>query len=147
MDCKIIADNILFYIDKELDSELSKQFEEHLNNCAECKLLYQRIEGSYSKIELVKELNPNPFFYSRLITKLEKNKEKRTLQIFVNALKPLAIAASIGLGIIIGNGELDLLAEPEIEIELASDEFVPVLPSDYSVWITMNEENGNTNEE
>lgn len=146
MDCKIIADNILFYIDKELDTEFSKQFEEHLNNCAECKLLYQKIEGSYSKIELVKDLKPNPFFYTRLIAKLEKTKEKRGMQIFVNALKPLAVAASIGLGIIIGNGELDLLAEPESEMEIASDEFVPVLPYDYSVWITMNEENGNTNQ-
>ena len=146
MDCKIVTDNILFYLDKELDSEISKQFEEHLNQCVECQLLYQKIAGSYSTIEMVKNLNPDPFFYTRLSAQLEETKEKRGLQLFINALKPLAVAASIALGIIIGNGELELLAAPETEMDLASEEFVPVLPSDYSVWITMNEDNGDTNQ-
>ncbi|MEN8248576.1 MAG: zf-HC2 domain-containing protein [Bacteroidota bacterium] len=145
MDCKIVTDNILFYLDKELDEDLRIQFEDHLAQCADCKELYQKVEATYGSINLVKELDPDPFFYTRFEARLEKQQENRAVHVFFNVLKPLAVAASIALGIFIGNGELDLLTIPDNEIELASEEFAPVLPSDYSVWITMNEDNGSTN--
>ena len=60
-------------------------------------------------------------------------------------LKPLAVAASIALGIMIGKGELDILTNQENDIELASENISLVMPADYSVWATINEDDGSEN--
>jgi hypothetical protein len=64
---------------------------------------------------------------------------------FSTVLKPLAIAASIALGIMIGNGEIDVLNITVDDTEIISENFTPVLPADYSLWITMNDDNGSEN--
>lgn len=145
MDCDKILNNILFYLDKELVEAEKIQFEKHLHECPQCKALYENVASTYKVITAENQVEASPFFYHKLITKLETKEESRAINILSAVLKPIAIAASIALGILIGNGELDLLDIPDNEIELASESFTPVLPADYSLWMTMNEDNGSEN--
>ena len=145
MDCNKILNNILFYLDNELNEAERIQFESHLHECPQCKAIYDNVTASYNIIAAENQVVVNPFFYHKLKSKLETTQESKVINIFTAILKPMAIAASIALGIFIGNGELDLLNLPDDDIELASENFTPVLPADYSLWITMNEDNGSEN--
>lgn len=144
MDCKLVIDNIIFYLDKELQSDEREMFENHLEECITCQEVFNQVKATYITIGM-EEIKPDPFFYTRLKARIDRQAENMPVQIFLNVLKPIAVAASIAIGILIGNGELDLLNIPNDEIEIASEEFAPVLPADYSVWITMNEEDGSEN--
>ena len=145
MDCDKISNNIFFYLDKELSEDERLKFEAHLNECPQCKALYENVASTYKIIGLENQLAANPFFYHKLKTKLETKEESRVINIFSTVLKPLAIAASIVLGIMIGNGELDILNITVDDKEIISENFTPVLPADYSLWVTMNEDNGSEN--
>ena len=145
MDCKIISNNILFYLDDELSEDVRIKFESHLEACPECTALYENVASTYKLIALETQMAASPFFYHKLKTKLETKEESRVINIFSTVLKPMAIAASIALGIIIGNGELDILNITVDDTEIISESFTPVLPADYSLWITMNEDDGSEN--
>jgi len=145
MNCNSTLDNILLYIDNELTKEERIKLESHLQECAECEALYKNIAATYNIIETENQLKASPFFYHKLITKLEAKKENRALRILPIILKPLAIAASIALGVMIGNEELDILNIGVDDSEIVSEDFTPVLPADYSLWVTMNEDNGSEN--
>lgn len=145
MDCNKTSINIFFYLDNELSKDERIKFKAHLNECPQCNALYENVASTYKIIGLENQLKANPFFYHKLKTKLETKEESRLINIFSTVLKPLAIAASIALGIIIGNGELDVLNIVVDDTEIISENFTPVLPADYSLWITMNEDNGSEN--
>jgi predicted anti-sigma-YlaC factor YlaD len=145
MNCDKTLNNILFYLDNELIEIERAQFEKHLHECPQCEALYASVASTYNIILAENQVEVTPFFYHKLKIKLETKEESSVIKIFTAVLKPIAIAASVTLGILIGNGELDLLNTPENEIEQASESFTPVLPADYSLWITLNEDNGNEN--
>ena len=106
---------------------------------------YENVASTYKIIALENQMEANPFFYHKLKTKLDTWEESRVINIFSTILKPLAVAASIALGIMIGNGELNVLNISTDDTEIISESFTPVLPADYSLWITMNEDNGSEN--
>ena len=145
MDCKIISNNILFYLDNELVEDERIKFDSHLEACPHCKSLFESVASTYKLIAVENQMAANPFFFHKLKTKLETKEEISAINIFSSVLKPLAIAASITLGIIIGNGELDILNISVDDTEIISENFTPVLPADYSLWITMNDDNGSEN--
>jgi len=145
MDCEKYSNKILFYLDKELSKEEVMNFELHLSNCPQCKHLYEQLASVYKIISQENSFKASPFFYNKLKIKIESDKERKIISIFTMALKPLAVAASIALGIIIGNGELSMLNSSDDEIDMVSQNITPPLPADYSVWTNMNEDNGNDN--
>jgi hypothetical protein len=145
MNCNNFSNNILPYIDKELSQEQSSVFSKHMNSCSTCKQLFDEISATYKLIEVENDMPKNPFFYHKLISKIQHQKQDQASNILMNVLKPLAVAASIALGIMIGNGELDILTNQENDIELASENISLVMPADYSVWATINEDDGSEN--
>ena len=145
MDCNKILNNTLLYLDNELVEDDRVKFELHLKECSVCEAIYENIAATYKIIETDNLVEANPFFYHKLKMKLEAIDESRVITIFTTVLKPLAVAASITLGIIIGNGELDTLNISTDDSEIVSENFTPVLPADYSLWITMNDEDGSEN--
>jgi hypothetical protein len=145
MNCNTTLDNILLYIDNVLAEEERIQFESHLQECTECEVLYKNIAATYNIIETENQLPASPFFYHKLITKLEAKKENRAIRMLPIILKPLAVAASIALGVMIGNDELAILNIEVDDSEIVSESFTPILPADYSLWVTMNEDNGSEN--
>ena len=128
-----------------LSEDARVKFEAHIHECPQCKPLYENVASTYKIIALENQMEANPFFYYKLKTKLDTWEESRVINIFSTILKPLAVAASIALGIMIGNGELNVLNISTDDTEIISKSFTPVLPADYSLWITMNEDNGSEN--
>jgi len=145
MNCDKFSENILSYIDDELTIEQTSEYGEHLAKCSSCQHLLTEISATYQLIEVEKNLPKNPFFYHKLKTQLQSTNQEKANNIFMNVLKPLAVAASIALGIMIGNGELDILSNQENDINLASEEIGLIMPADYSVWTTINEDDGSEN--
>ena len=145
MDCNKISKNIIFYLDNELSEDGRIEFEAHIHECPQCMNLYENVASTYKLIAVENNIEANPFFYHKLKTRLETKEESSLINIFSTVLKPLAIAASIALGILIGNGELDILNITVDDTEIISESFTPVLPADYSLWITMNEDDGSEN--
>ena len=145
MDDNKHIDNILFYLDNELGEQERLNFIAHLKECSQCMAIYEEVALTYKVIGVENKFEGSPFFYHQLKTRLEAKDDKQAVGIFSLVLKPLAIAASITLGIMIGNGELNLLNITLDDSEIASEEFTPVLPADYSLWVTMNEDNGSEN--
>ena len=145
MDCDKILDNILFYLDNELTEAERIKFAAHLQECPQCKALYENVAAAYQIIEQEDQIEASPFFYHKLTTKLAAKDDSRIINILSAVLKPVAVAASITLGIIIGNGERTVLDVADDDTVVVTENFTPALPADYSLWITMNEEDGNEN--
>lgn len=143
MDCTKFTEFIIPYLDQEVDETTRIKFEQHLTDCASCTKLFENLKATYGVIEVERNLPANPFFYSKLLNKLEEPREAKVISLITAALKPIAVAASISLGILIGNGELDMTTTSDTELETLTEIIVPQTPSDYSVWITMNDNYGN----
>lgn len=145
MNCNNFSENIFAYLENDLPPLKAEEFKLHLSKCVSCQKLYDNVTGTYKIIDIEKDIPDNPFFYHKLITRLSATKQEQTITVIMNVLKPLAVAASIALGIIIGNGELDILSNNDENIDLAAENISLVMPADYSVWSTINEGNGSEN--
>ena len=142
MNCKTLPSKILFYLDLELDKSELQSFDAHLSQCISCKTIFNSIASTYKIIEIENHWTASPTFYTRLIEKYKSSSKPRSVSIVMNILKPLAVAASISMGILIGNGELEVILTQNTEAELAEG-FAPSIAEDYSVWTLLNDEDGN----
>lgn len=79
MKCKDFENNIVFFIDNELDENNTKMFEKHLASCHDCKKLYMLISQSYNTIGNDKITESNPFFYTRVKAAIENKKSNSLL--------------------------------------------------------------------
>lgn len=106
MDCKQVEKNLVSYIDNELSNKESIDFELHLNQCNQCKLLISNVSETYSSLEINKNLPDDFFFYNRLQQKLE-NKYTYVPSIAKRILQPLAFSILLitagYMGVFIGN--------------------------------------------
>lgn len=80
MKCKDFKNNMVHYIEKNLDIESAEMFEQHLKNCGSCNKLYKIFFADYQLIASDKITDSNPFFYSRVMAAIEH--EKKTKPIF-----------------------------------------------------------------
>lgn len=75
MDCNIVKDKLLDYIDGHLDSEEIKTIEDHLKVCKECSKEYAEMKSTIdyirersSKVDTRRELNLNPNIFKKKST-------------------------------------------------------------------------------
>lgn len=142
MKCDFINENILDYLDDQLDPESRESFEDHLSQCHSCQNLVSEIRLTYQLVTEDRQLSIGESFVEDTISRLHK-KEARVIPMLSNVIKPIAVAASIALGIIIGNGELSVLSSNSIVSEEEQLSLSVATPSDYSVWQNLEEEYGN----
>ena len=129
MNCKDIQNNILFYIDKELDNMKSQHFEKHLEICPKCKLLFENILKTYSFADN-KITETNPFFYTRVKAAIESEKNKKwklSLKHVPNIIVQTTAYVLIGLsalfiGHFLANGENYIDEEAIVEPIEKTDE-------------------------
>jgi len=104
MDCKKIRKNIIAYIEDSLNEEDKNSFIRHISNCNSCKLLVEKFSESYNFSNLKASKIDDPYFYTRLLQKLENKPNKSYFSIIMNrVLQPVLISALILLGIYFGN--------------------------------------------
>jgi anti-sigma factor RsiW len=141
MNCLFINDNIIAYLEQELSKPDRTLFDNHLAKCETCQHLVAEVQLTYKLVEKPKDFSVSESFVEETINKMHKQ-EARIIPMIFQALKPIAVAASIGLGILIGNGELSVLNSASY-----SDEESLVVDitetSEYSVWQSFEEDYGN----
>ena len=142
MNCEFLHQNILHYLDKTLGKVEADSIEKHLTQCKSCAELLIEVSATYATTELDRTRSANSEFSINLMRSFRRMEDPTSLSIIPQILKPLAIAASISLGIIIGNTELDLILGQNEVIDL-SENFTPATAEDYSVWTLLEDEDGN----
>lgn len=48
MNCNTVHNNLIFYLDNELNQEKKQELEKHLETCEECNDLYNQIAATYT---------------------------------------------------------------------------------------------------
>ena len=48
MNCNAVHNNLIFYLDNELNQEEKQELEKHLETCEECNNLYNQIAATYT---------------------------------------------------------------------------------------------------
>lgn len=141
MDCQFINENIIDYLEKELNPEDQMKLASHLESCPSCQHLVNEVRLTYQLAARPPAFQISEDFVDQTILRLHK-KEARIIPLVYQALKPIAVAASIGLGIMIGNGELSVLnstgsntLEDALVLSVST-------PASYSVWQTLEEDYG-----
>lgn len=103
MECKNFKNNILNYHYYESDLKTLAEMHEHKANCADCSALYLKISRVLGSADIVKEIQPDSFFYTRLSAKINNQKpEKIYVRMFAKLAQPLFAVCLVILGIFIG---------------------------------------------
>lgn len=106
MNCKNINKKIIFYLDKNLNKEEYDAVKTHLDGCASCKALTGKLKDALMQIELEKDVRPDPYFYTRLQTRINSENQAQSSvfsKIFQPAMAMLLILVAILSGIVLGN--------------------------------------------
>lgn len=132
MKCSEIQKKLIFYIEKELEKNSTMEIESHISKCKKCNSIFNEMNKTYSILNNVEQLNPNPFFYTRLSEKIKEIENKRIFHpSFIKILQPIVVSfvliVSVVLGIVIGNefSQNSNIFEniTETEIQVYSDNF------------------------
>jgi predicted anti-sigma-YlaC factor YlaD len=111
MNCKELKKTLPIYLDGEINPDKKKELDIHLDFCAECSLLYQKVSGSLFQLQPKKEIDEQAFYYTRLKQRMLNQVEKKSFIhsiLFKKSLQLTAYFASIVIavfiGILIGSG-------------------------------------------
>jgi hypothetical protein len=110
MKCKQVHKNFIGYIENTLPGALSTALHDHLDNCPECKKVYDHILATYTVFNKLPNPEINPFFYTKVEQRLKsKVQQGLTLSTLITKkLQPVIasviIIVGICLGIIVGKG-------------------------------------------
>lgn len=107
MNCKDFKQNLPKYLDGELDSDKMKELDIHRDSCAQCLLLYQNVTRSLLLLKAKKEIEEQPFYYTRLKQKMLNQQEKKSFLhnlLFKKSLQLTAYFTSIVIAVFIEIG-------------------------------------------
>ena len=115
MNCKEVNKELIFYIEDSISIEKKQAIENHINECTNCRKLYDVLRESFEIIENEKITKTDSFFYTRLsekIKQIDKPKEKqiwlKSKQVYLQSIAAsIAIILSIYSGILLGSTEVN----------------------------------------
>ncbi|WP_319482665.1 zf-HC2 domain-containing protein [uncultured Draconibacterium sp.] len=101
MKCNTVHNKLIFFLEKELPVSEMKQVQQHLNECSECALFAAEMRNTLSILDSDKVTDENPFFYTRVKARLEKQDEKQpsVRPVLIRVLQPVAFSIILLLGI------------------------------------------------
>lgn len=103
MKCQEVSDYIGRYLDGQLDVGTSQILQNHLSSCDSCQQKVQRFELMMEIFEKEKKTELKPFFYNRVLNRLEAKKESEMKTSFVpRVLQPALIVLLLLLSLTIG---------------------------------------------
>ncbi len=132
MDCEHLRENLFDLQADRLSPEMSLDAKTHIQCCPACKKIVDEFNAIVKLINKEKEREPDPLSGKRILqyinSKLEKRQTGRILA-WLRVLTPLALAASILIGIFIGRFAAkqgipsdDILTNQNQDIELIKSE-------------------------
>lgn len=141
MKCKEVEKKLVFFTESELPQQTQLEIEAHLKSCVKCAQLAEKFSKIYSDLENTEEIQPTPFFWTRLkqrIAEYEASADSTTewLNILIERLRPAIVIVILIVGIFLGywlgnfpvsNNQIN---EQEVALEQFFDFQVGNLPSD-----------------
>ncbi len=104
MNCSKIHNELIFYLEGGMDDEKRREIKAHLSECEKCKKFADNLAFSLNIIEKEKELQINPFLFTRIQEKIN-DCDKRP-NAFITAaskiLRPVFVSVVIVLGVFAG---------------------------------------------
>jgi Putative zinc-finger len=76
MKCRIPDRDLFLYAENSLSAEAKDQIEAHLAECSECTQFLSFLKESMKVVKKDKEINPNPFLFTRILSRIENEKEE-----------------------------------------------------------------------
>ena len=118
MNCKEIENNIWEYIEGSLDGTLQSEFGKHLEKCPQCAAIEKGMRASMNVIEHSRKTEADPFFFTRLEARMEK---QRVIEPKASFVVRYALAASIAFIGIIGGGFLGSFSAEQLNTDFAKN--------------------------
>lgn len=89
MDCKKFQTKIIFLHEKELTENEINEMREHMNGCQDCAMAYSVLSEALLILEHEKQIQPKPFLFSRIKTRLDSDTVlERPATTFIARLQP-----------------------------------------------------------
>ena len=107
MKCSEVYNDLFDYAENTLPDDKKEALVEHLNSCNKCLKLSLFLRDSYSRIDEEAQTGEDDFFYSRVMARIERRKEK-SVNPFPRLLHGLA-AASVIIAAVAGGFNLGKL--------------------------------------
>lgn len=112
MNCKEFKNRIPDYLDQKLTIDLTNQFNEHLKNCSECSLLFEKMNNTLLLLNKPDRIAEQPYYYTQLKQKMENRLQQNEsfwhVLISKKVLQPIlylgSIIIAVYIGILIGSG-------------------------------------------
>lgn len=104
MNCKNVHNKLIFFVEEALPEAEMQAVSAHLKSCTGCALFADDMRKTLSILESEKTPELNPFFYTRVKAKLEKQEGQESVQrpVLVRVLQPLAFSIVLLFGIYAG---------------------------------------------
>ncbi|NIP42082.1 MAG: zf-HC2 domain-containing protein [candidate division Zixibacteria bacterium] len=112
-DCKEIKDRLIEFIEGNLEDSQEKDFRKHLDECQECRALFNRFEAVYNSADESEEIELSPDFMNRLEERVEKYEDEKVSlseiwEYFSGKARPaiasIALIGAIIAGYFLGSG-------------------------------------------
>lgn len=130
MKCRTFQKKLTAFQDRRLPPDQMADMESHIQACEQCRSMAAESEAVWDLLARLPEPDPDPFFYTRLQSKMEVAGNRRSISWIHRALLPAMATAMLVLGVLLGSmtgrmsqeasrSELDLFSElPLEEIDL-----------------------------
>ncbi len=100
MRCSSTSDKILLYLDRDLPDEEMKSMAVHLAECADCQKVFEASSRIYRVIETDRVEPDRPYFFNRVMARLEHRAAEPAINWF--RLRPVWLAAATVVPLMIG---------------------------------------------
>jgi predicted anti-sigma-YlaC factor YlaD len=130
MQCKTLHKNLIFFLERDLPEKEMKKVEAHLIKCPDCKAFSMEMKKTLGIIEEEKQVEVNPFFYTRLKARLENQeiqKQPFWQPVFSKVLQPAFFSIILLLGIYGGIKMGEPYENQRSSTILAEQDMVPYL--------------------
>ena len=118
MKCRNVQKKLSAYQDRELEPKEQERVRSHLLSCRDCREQFAELERTWQTLGELKEIHPDPWFYSKVVRKIKEPRERGFLpglQWVFQILRTPAIASILLIiGILAGTYLGNILARSDL---------------------------------
>ncbi len=106
MNCNTLHTKMIFFLEGELPEREMEEIKIHLESCTDCAAFAEEMKKTLAVLETDKTPQLNPFFYTRVKARLEKQAEDKIVThrtpVFARILQPAIFSVLLLAGIYTG---------------------------------------------
>jgi anti-sigma factor RsiW len=106
MKCSKVQKKLSAYQDRELEPKEQERVRGHLLSCQACREQYAELDRIWQTLGELKEIHPDPWFYSQLVIKIREPRERGFLPglqwVFQGIRTPAIASILLAIGILAG---------------------------------------------